>query len=64
VRHIVVLGVVAGIGFTMSLFLAQLAFEDATLLGAAKLGVLVASAVAMTLGVVLGRVLLAVPTEH
>jgi NhaA family Na+:H+ antiporter len=57
-RHIVVLGVVAGIGFTMSLFIAQLAFSDADLLAAAKLGVLAASGIAGTLALVLGRVLL------
>ena len=57
-RHLLVLGVVAGIGFTMSLFLAQLAFEDESLLGAAKLGVLVASALALIVGLILGRALL------
>jgi len=57
-RHLLVLGVVAGIGFTMSLFLAQLAFQDPTLLGAAKLGVLIASALALILGLILGRALL------
>ncbi|MEI9950453.1 MAG: Na+/H+ antiporter NhaA [Pseudomonadota bacterium] len=57
-RHLLVLGVVAGIGFTMSLFLAQLAFTDPTLLGAAKLGVLAASALALVLGLILGRALL------
>ncbi|HEY3256024.1 MAG TPA: Na+/H+ antiporter NhaA, partial [Polyangiaceae bacterium] len=57
-RHLLVLGVVAGIGFTMSLFLAQLAFDDQALLGAAKLGVLAASALALILGLVLGRALL------
>jgi len=57
-RHIVVLGVVAGVGFTMSLFIAQLAFTDAHLLAAAKLGVLGASVVAAVLGLVLGRLLL------
>jgi len=57
-RHVLVLGVVAGIGFTMSLFLAQLAFEDETLLGAAKLGVLVASALALVFGLLLGRAVL------
>jgi NhaA family Na+:H+ antiporter len=58
-RHLVVLGVVAGVGFTMSLFIAQLAFSDAKLLAAAKLGVLAASGGAAILGLVLGRLLLA-----
>ncbi len=53
-RHLLVLGVVAGIGFTMSLFLAQLAFDDPALLGAAKLGVLVASGLALIIGLILG----------
>jgi len=57
-RHLVVLGVVAGIGFTMSLFVAQLAFEDQALLDSAKLGVLVASALALSIGLLLGRFLL------
>ncbi len=57
-RHVVVLGVVAGVGFTMSLFIAQLAFRDPALLAAAKLGVLAASGVAAVLGLGLGRLLL------
>lgn len=57
-RHVVVLGVTAGIGFTMALFVAQLAFVDAALLGAAKLGVLCASGVAMVAGLIVGRALL------
>jgi NhaA family Na+:H+ antiporter len=57
-RHLLVLGVVAGIGFTMSLFIAQLAFADAHLLAAAKLGVLAASGLAGTLALVMGRLLL------
>jgi NhaA family Na+:H+ antiporter len=60
-RHILVLGVVAGIGFTMALFIAPLAFEDAVLLSAAKLGVLLASGVAAMLSLVLGRLLLTAP---
>ena len=55
-RHLVVVGVVAGVGFTMSLFIAQLAFAEARLLAAAKLGVLAASGGAALLGLVLGRV--------
>ncbi|MBI1949229.1 MAG: Na+/H+ antiporter NhaA [Deltaproteobacteria bacterium] len=59
VRHLWVLGVVAGVGFTMALFIAQLAFADARLLAGAKLGVLAASAVAGVLALLLGRFLLA-----
>jgi len=58
-RHLVVLGVVAGVGFTMALFIAQLAFTDARLLAAAKLGVLAASGGAAIVGLGLGRLLLA-----
>jgi NhaA family Na+:H+ antiporter len=44
-------GLLAGIGFTMSLFIANLGFYDAaTLLGQAKVGVLGASVVAALLG--------------
>ena len=57
-RHLVVLGLVAGVGFTMALFIAQLAFGDTRLLAPAKLGVLVASGGAAVLGLVVGRVLL------
>jgi NhaA family Na+:H+ antiporter len=58
-RHLVVLGVVAGVGFTMALFIAQLAFTDAKLLAAAKLGVLTASGAAAVMALVLGRLMLA-----
>lgn len=61
-RHLVVLGVVAGVGFTMALFVAQLAFADHELLGAAKVGVLAASGAAAVLALILGRFLLA-PVE-
>jgi NhaA family Na+:H+ antiporter len=57
-RHLTVLGVVAGVGFTMALFIAQLAFSDAKLLAAAKLGVLAASGLAAVAALVLGRLLL------
>ena len=62
-RHLVVLGVTAGIGFTMSLFIAQLGLAEASLLSAAKLGVLVASAGAAGLGLGLGRALLGTAGE-
>jgi NhaA family Na+:H+ antiporter len=57
-RHLIVLGVVAGVGFTMALFIAQLAFPEPRLLAAAKVGILVASGVAGLLAFVLGKVLL------
>jgi Na+:H+ antiporter, NhaA family len=43
-------GLLAGIGFTMSIFIAMLTFSDERLLEAAKLGVLLGSLVAATLG--------------
>ncbi|MBK8014991.1 MAG: Na+/H+ antiporter NhaA [Deltaproteobacteria bacterium] len=63
-RHLMVLGLVAGIGFTMALFIAQLAFEDAAFLAAAKLGVLGASVVTAILGLLVGRVLLGPVDSH
>ena len=56
------LGVVAGVGFTMALFIAQLAFVDAKLLAASKLGILAASGGAAVIGLALGRLLLS-PVE-
>lgn len=53
-----VIGSLAGIGFTMSIFIGDLAFDEGMLLDAVKLGVLAASALAAVLGLVLGAVLL------
>ena len=53
--HMVLLGVLGGIGFTMSIFIANLAFEDEGLLAVAKFAVLVGSALAATLGLILGH---------
>lgn len=44
------IGLLAGIGFTMSIFIALLAFADQSLIGAAKLGVMLGSLVAAILG--------------
>lgn len=49
------IGLLAGIGFTMSIFIAMLAYRDANLLSAAKLGVLLASLVAAVLGLAWGK---------
>lgn len=48
--HIIGAAWLGGIGFTMSLFIAQLAFTDPLLVVQAKLGVLLASAIAATVG--------------
>lgn len=48
------IGLLGGIGFTMSIFISMLAFEDAPLLGAAKLGVLAGSLIAIILGLAWG----------
>jgi NhaA family Na+:H+ antiporter len=58
-RHLFVLGCVAGVGFTMALFIGQLAFVDPQLLAAAKLGILAASAVAAVVAMIAGRIVLA-----
>jgi NhaA family Na+:H+ antiporter len=55
--HIGLLGVLGGIGFTMSIFIANLAFEDLPLLVAAKFAVLLASTLAGCLGLILGRLI-------
>jgi Na+:H+ antiporter, NhaA family len=49
-RHIYGAGLLAGIGFTMSLFITDLAFDDDVLTEAAKLGILVASLIAGAVG--------------
>ncbi len=49
-------GLLAGIGFTMSIFIATLAFSDADLLNATKLGVLIGSAISAVLGLAWGLV--------
>ena len=52
------IGCLGGIGFTMSIFIATLAFTDPQLLGAAKLGVLLASVAAGIIGLTFGRMCL------
>jgi NhaA family Na+:H+ antiporter len=49
------IGLLAGIGFTMSIFIAMLAFADEGLLNAAKLGVLLGSVLAAVAGLAWGR---------
>jgi len=49
-RHVYGAGWLAGIGFTMSLFISDLAFSDGSLVDAAKLGILAASLIAGVVG--------------
>lgn len=49
-RRLIGLGFLAGIGFTMSLFISQLAFKQSELVEQAKLGILFASLVAGIIG--------------
>lgn len=57
-RQLTVAGLLGGVGFTMAIFIAVLAFQDEALLGAAKLGVLAGSVTAGVLGLLAGRILL------
>ncbi|MHB8249301.1 MAG: Na+/H+ antiporter NhaA [Acidithiobacillus sp.] len=51
-RHILGAAWLGGIGFTMSLFISQIAFSSATLQEAAKLGILIASPIAGVVGLI------------
>jgi NhaA family Na+:H+ antiporter len=57
-KSLLVMGCVAGIGFTMAIFIAQLAFGDERLLGLAKIAVLGGSTAAGALGALVGVLLL------
>lgn len=65
---VLLVGCLGGIGFTMSIFIANLAFREPDLLAAAKLGVLLGSLTAGSLGLAIGRMVVvraarrAVPT--
>ena len=50
--HLVGAGILAGIGFTMSIFISTLAFEDHELINISQISVLLASATAAVLGAV------------
>ncbi len=49
-RHIAGLGFTAGIGFTMSIFIASLSFEDATMQSSAKLAIMVGTVLSGIVG--------------
>jgi NhaA family Na+:H+ antiporter len=52
-RHLLSAGVLAGIGFTMSIFIASLAFDNPLNLTTAKVGILIASMLAGSMGLLL-----------
>lgn len=58
IKRMIGIGFLGGIGFTMSIFITLLAFEDATIINNTKLVVLLSSLVAGTIGyIILSRVL-------
>lgn len=62
-RHLYGASLLAGIGFTMSLFIASLAFPDPTLLAQAKVGILIASTLSGITGYFVLRAI-PYPEEH
>jgi NhaA family Na+:H+ antiporter len=60
-RHILSASLLAGIGFTMSLFIAGLAFDDPALLDTAKIGIITASLIAGLGGALLVRLNVPLP---
>jgi NhaA family Na+:H+ antiporter len=55
IKRVGVIGCLAGIGFTMSIFISRLAFEDEGQLATAKLAILIGSTLAAIIGLVVGR---------
>jgi NhaA family Na+:H+ antiporter len=54
-KQLLGVSLLGGLGFTMSLFIANLAFNDATLISAAKMGIIIGSLVAGILGYLILR---------
>lgn len=61
-RHLLALGLLGGVGFTMALFIANLAFTDTNLLNASKIGILAGSTIAGAAGYLILRMSLPKPT--
>jgi NhaA family Na+:H+ antiporter len=57
-KGVFLVGCVAGIGFTVAIFVTGLAFDDPTLLKVAKVAVLLSSVVAAVAGLLVGKLLL------
>jgi len=60
-RHVAIIGMTGGIGFTMALFMAELAFDPGPLLEATKLAILCGSVFAGILSLLAGRCVLRSP---
>jgi NhaA family Na+:H+ antiporter len=58
-KHIIGAGMLAGIGFTMSIFIAMLAFDSEIYITTSKIAILIASLIAALLGLVFLRIILA-----
>jgi NhaA family Na+:H+ antiporter len=54
-KHLIGVGILGGIGFTMSIFITDLAFQDRAIAVASRISILIASAVAAVIGWVLLR---------
>ncbi len=51
-RHITAVGILSGVGFTMSIFVAGLAFDSDEQMVLAKISILIASSIAIVLGII------------
>jgi NhaA family Na+:H+ antiporter len=54
-KQLLGVSLLGGLGFTMSLFIANLAFNDLTLIAAAKMGIIIGSLIAGVLGYLILR---------
>ena len=54
-KNLVGIGLLGGIGFTMSMFISNLAFDDKLLVSSSKLSILIASTISAVCGFVLLR---------
>lgn len=62
-KHIAGIGILAGIGFTMSIFVAMLAFNDITDVETAKISIMIASLIAAILGLIVLKMILSTKTQ-
>lgn len=63
-RHIFAASILAGIGFTMSIFVASLAFKDQLLIANAKLDIMIASVLAAVIGIIMFKVFVPVKENY